>query len=324
MRRPGVRLRQVLSRYCDEKTLRQRVDPAIADLQSEHRDAARQGRTCFAHWVWLTGHLALAKVVAVCLWEALIVLPRHVRRHWTHDDQAALRRIGGWVVPVLIVVTILLNVPFWRFVRTDGDSSWLLLFLYLVPHALTLALPVAFMTAIGLALPPGVPHRLRAAVISIAAVCSFASLVNVGWITPASNQAFRVAVAADPTLAKGSNELTLLEARSRLSPGRDDPLGRVRAATGYYQRWALSSAPLVLTVFALSLRTRYRPRRALMILTSGVAFLAYYLPGAGDVVDRLAWMPAVLIAWLPILLFSLAALANRLTTRLVTLHALVR
>jgi hypothetical protein len=312
---PGVRLRRVLARWCAEKTVRQRIDPAIADLQSEYREAARHGHRWLALWIWLAGHLALVTVLAVCLCEAAAALWEEMGSGWNRDDRRTLARIVASAVPVLVAATVLLNLPFSQFVTDDPDSSRAAMVVYLVPHALTLAVPVALLVAIGVAVPSAVSRQLVAAVIAIASVCSIVSFLNAGWLTPAANQAFRLEVSGDPGLAKGDNELTLLEARSGLKSRYPDPVDATRLAVRYYQRWALACAPVVLTLFALALPARPPRRRAAAALSGSAAFLAYYFPVPGDLPDLIGWMPPVLIAWLPNLLFGLAAARNHLTSR---------
>ena len=50
---PGIRLRRMLARWCDSKTMWQCVDPAIADQQAEYAEARREGRTWGSRWTLL-------------------------------------------------------------------------------------------------------------------------------------------------------------------------------------------------------------------------------------------------------------------------------
>lgn len=201
---PGVGLRRVLARWCTEKAVRQRIDPAIADLQSEYRQAARHGHRWLARWICLAGHLALLKVLAVCLFETVVALWDEMSSRWNRDDTRTLARVVASAVPVMVAATVLLNLPFSHFVRNDPDSSHVAMGVYLVPHALTLAVPVALLIAIGVAVRRAVSRPLSAAMMVIAATCSIVSFLNAGWITPAANQAFRAEAAGIPAARKGT------------------------------------------------------------------------------------------------------------------------
>jgi hypothetical protein len=98
---------------------------------------------------------------------------------------------------------------------------------------------------------------------------------------PAANQAYRQSIAG-VTIAKGANELTLIELGKVLESGRYEsigiasPEGRRVVAMAYHVRLALSLAPFALSVFAL-VWTR-RQRGGVSIVVVGFAMtVGYYL-----------------------------------------------
>ena len=119
----------------------------------------------------------------------------------------------------------------------------------------------------------------------------------------AANRAYRESIAG-VTIAKGANELTLIELGKVLESGRYEPIGmasprgRRGVAMAYHVRWALSLAPFVLSVFALVWTRRQRGRVSIVAvgcaMTSGY-YLALFLAGRAHMFDR--EMSAVVAAW---------------------------
>lgn len=64
MRRPGTWLRSMATRLFAANTMERLVDPAIADMQAEYEEAARNGLTWRKRWIWLRGHLAFFTMLA--------------------------------------------------------------------------------------------------------------------------------------------------------------------------------------------------------------------------------------------------------------------
>lgn len=56
---PGTWLRALAARLLDARTVEFVVDPAIADMQAEYKDASRSGLTWGKHWIRLRGYLSL-------------------------------------------------------------------------------------------------------------------------------------------------------------------------------------------------------------------------------------------------------------------------
>ena len=101
-----------------------------------------------------------------------------------------------------------------------------------------------------------------------------------GWIVPAANQAFRLSVAGRPVM-KGINELTLRELGQLLEPGTHEPMAVAppsdwyRLALNYHTRWALSCAPIVLSLFAVAVTSRGRHGRLMLGFAGCGAILGY-------------------------------------------------
>ena len=305
MRRPGERLRRTLARWCSAKTLRQRIDPSIADLQREHGQAQQQGRRWFALWICVASYIGLLKVLAMTAADAAVTASDRVRDRQPVSDRAVLGAGLGIALAVVAVTVVLRNAPFFDLVSGDVDSSRGAMLLYLVPHSLVVAVPLALLIAVA-AVGPALSRRGQAAVIALAGACSVAALLNVGWIAPAANQAFRVEVAGQQ-IPRGHNEMTLLEARAALIRGNGDASTSTwQKAVTYYRRWAVAFAPLVLTLFALSMRNRRWGRRLVLVLPAAT-FLIYPFLSLVTL-----GMPAMLVAWLPNAAFALLAARNYL------------
>jgi hypothetical protein len=303
--RPGERLRQALARWCSDKTLRQRIDPAIADIQCEHRQALQQGRRWHARWIRVASYAGLFKVLAMTAADAAVSVSDRACEEPPISDRAVLGAGLGIALAVVAVTVVLRNAPFFELVSGDVDSSRGAMLLYLVPHSLVLAVPLALLIAVG-AVGPALSRRGHAAVIALAGACSVATLLNVGWIAPAANQAFRVEVAGQQ-IPRGDNEMTLPEARAALIRGNGGVgMSAWQVAASYYRRWAVAFAPLVLTLFALSMRNRKLSRRLLLVVPAATVLIYPFL----SLVTL--GIPAVLVAWLPNAVFGLLAASNYL------------
>jgi lipopolysaccharide export LptBFGC system permease protein LptF len=147
-------------------------------------------------------------------------------------------------------------------------------------------------------------------VLIVASVLSVAAFVNVAWVVPASNQAYRVSVGG-PLVAKGANELTLRELRPLTRPGAAIPAvilmpqGPRWLASLYYARWALAFAPLALSLFALSLGRQRHTWASIAMTTMCIAYAGYYL------VDPAfsAYLSPIAFGWTPNLVAVVAAIA---------------
>ena len=132
---------------------------------------------------------------------------------------------------------------------------------------------------------------------------SSVSFATIAWVMPAANQAYRESLAG-VTIAKGANELTLielgrvLESRQYESIGMVSPRARRSVAMAYHVRWAISLALFVLSLFALVWTRRQRGRAPIAAvgcaMTAGY-YLILFFAGRAYAFDRA--MSAVAAGW---------------------------
>jgi len=284
MSRPGDRLRAFAARWLDSRTMERVVDPAVADLQAERAS--------------VRGYVALAKVVTLCAIKEAVV--------------GTFGRTLAWSAALTAAFTLLLILPASRGGPGIGLHPSPLRFLYLVPQALVLSLTLG--AALGLAVTLGgrpVSRRIAGSILVLSLAASVVSFVNVGWITPAANQAYRVMVwgASDP--GPGIPEMTFSEL-TRTIDYFSDPVysqfGYLHALTfNYHMRWALAWSPVVFAVFALAAGASVR-KRWLVVFGSCVAFAMYW--AAIRSTRLMPWnsgLPALAAAWAGNILVLVAA-----------------
>jgi lipopolysaccharide export LptBFGC system permease protein LptF len=122
--------------------------------------------------------------------------------------------------------------------------------------------------------------RVRQAIVGLTFVSSLAMIVFVGWILPVSNQSFREVMFGGP-LARGANELTIVELWHE---GRNRVV--IPAITGRYAfefhfRLALAFAPLALGLFSLGAATARRKASGILTIGACALVIAFYLPLSG-------------------------------------------
>ena len=66
MKRTGVRLRAFAARWFDAAAMERFIDPVLADMQAEYEEAIGKGRHWRGRWIWMAGHVGLAKVALWC------------------------------------------------------------------------------------------------------------------------------------------------------------------------------------------------------------------------------------------------------------------
>jgi lipopolysaccharide export LptBFGC system permease protein LptF len=292
---PGRRLRAIARRVCHPTTMERVVDPLIADLQCEYADAIRRGDFWCAVRVRLAGYVGF--------WRTLF-LQMVVGRSWDAVDYAAVRRICVISILATVTITALLVLP--PLLRTSGQWFGGRLILYLMPQAIPLSLPVGLTLGILCGLRGAVTPRLRRTLLLGAVMASALSFVTLAWVVPEANQAFRSLVARElgGQLEPGPNELPLLELSKRIEAM--DPFNPATASLRftYHVRYAISIAPLVLSLLAFGVSAVTR-RRAVAI-ASGVAaavsyVAAFFLMDAGV---QTAPSLRIVAAWLPDAVFS--------------------
>jgi Lipopolysaccharide export system permease LptF/LptG len=314
MNRPGDRLRALAARVCTVDAMARLIDPVIADMQAEHTDAIRHGRVWRSRWVRVAGYLAFAKVVLMCDRSAA-------------DDAGLLVPAAGWSTGAAALATgIFVAIPIYsqRAYLEPGDWQAVM---FLLPQALAMSVPIGATIGIAMGLPR---QRLSVHVITLmlalAFLCSAGSLVNLGWLVPNANQAFRVAVfrrvaPGQPSPAKGDPELTFAELSRLIQRKSEFPVGSAewddttRLRTGYHMRLALAFATFALSLFAMSLLALCR-RRGVIVIGAVGAILGYYallFYGRSFALEHQLSPPVA--AWLPNVAFALLSVALTLSAR---------
>jgi lipopolysaccharide export LptBFGC system permease protein LptF len=323
MRRPGDGLRRLAGRVCSERTRRRLIDPAVADLQSEFADARRTG----SRWRTLTtlgaGYVSLAKVVA-------IAAVGDVREHasaWQPEERSAIRRGVGVAAGTITIVTALLIAntlsQFTFTVNVPGlDPDWTALFIrlawYLIPSTLAMTVPLGLALAVAWTFHGAARTRkLGAAALVAATLASAAMFVNVAWLTPEANQAFRqIAVARffhwdeDRPLARGDNELTLSALRTRMEQARTFGLPHTPRfyQTLYYQKLSVTVAavPLVGALLAIAFRQRWGRWR---MTTSAIGLSTVYFVAltSSTYINAVFAAPPIVAGWSAAAACALAA-----------------
>jgi lipopolysaccharide export LptBFGC system permease protein LptF len=292
-------LRARAARWSSARTMERVIEPALADVQTEYEAAAQDGRIWRSRWIWITGHAAFLKVLAwVTAERALDVL-----RGATARDRHALGRTFAVFAAVTALGTGLLTLPP-LLAESSRPPGTIWLGILLIPQAVPLSIPVGLTFGILWGLGRVAASRRSRALVFVAAVVScVVSFATLAWVMPAANQAYRQSIAG-VTIAKGANELTLVELERLIESGQyatigmGSPRGRRSVAMAYHVRWALSLAPFVLSVFALVWTRRQRGRVSIVAvgcaMTSGY-YLVLFLAERAHMFDR--EMSAVVAAW---------------------------
>jgi hypothetical protein len=258
MTRPGDRLRAFAAGWCCQETMERVIDPLIADLQREHGEAVRRGRTWRSRWIQIAGRLTFFKVLVVCAGTHLTTVER-----WTTDDRKSLVRAAVISAITAVVITVLLVS------RSAEDIPKVLVhpspkrFLFLAPYPFVAGIVLGVTLGIVLGCR-ALSRRVVAAAIGAALLCSAIVFINVGWVAPAAHIAYRMTVGyTDPSLDAGEASLGVLR-RKIEQVGRDsenDQFGFLVALSfDYHRRVALSFSPLVFTLFALTMAGCFRRR----------------------------------------------------------------
>lgn len=311
MSRAGDRLRALAVRILDQRTLERIVDPLLADLDMEYADALQHGRLWRSRWILILGYFAFLKTIVLC--QAREVM--RVTRAWTIEDRAALSRALKFSATAGVMATLALILP--PVMNARLGLSHPSMFVYLVPQAIVLAVPIGFTLGIFLGLRGRtLAARSTGTVLACAIFCSCACLATLAWILPSASQEFREALYGQThggmPVTKGLNELTLgelsegLRSSSRIGLTDWDP--RVLAYT-YHMRWALSCATLVLALFALAVARLIVARWAVALAAVCACFGYYLLMWIGRAGSLQEALPAFVGAWLPNAVFALVWLA---------------
>jgi len=325
MSRPGDRLHRLATRVCSERTRRRLIDPAVADLQSEFAAARRTG----SRWRTLTtlgaGYLSIAKVLAIAACGDL----RDETLTWRPEERAGAWRGIRVAVVTTAAATLLFVVPSVSgFHFETAALDWhprlldfavrVLLGLYLLPSTLALTIPLGLVLGLAWTLHGAVRTRkVGVAALALAAVCSMGMFVNVAWLTPEANQAFRqVAVArffhwdADRAMARGDNELTLSAILTRMEQARTFGLPHTPRfyETLYYQKLSVTVAavPLVGALLTIAFRQRWG-RWRLTAAAIGLSSVYYVALTSSTYINAVFGAPPIVAGWSAAAACALAA-----------------
>ena len=298
------------------------IDPVLGDLQAEYASAIDTRRRWLA---LLAGYIAFTKV---SLWCGLFGL-REARRNWCEEDRQGLLHTL-WLSACAIVIV---SVPLWllelpttrdllesmRDTEFPPNASVQRLMIYVVPAILPLSMPVGL--AVGVAFGARgrvLSRRLIGTIILVALAASAVSVINVGWLYPATNQLYREAIVGE-YVAKGDHEFTLPELNRLVNPDMRLRMGmRSERYTSFvfelHQRLGMATAPLTFCALALVLTLRRRVGRTAVLAALGAAAIGYLMTRwLGYGLSLTESMSPQLAAWMPQIALVLAVILTALS-----------
>ena len=305
--RPGTRLRSLASRICSAQTMDRLIDPVIGDMQREHDQGTSTNGPWARRWVLVQGYVAFWKVVALWLPVAWIARVAHER-----SGSPLFRALAAAAVMMIVTTALLVAAPMQSVLRHDR-AGWL--FLLMLPQSVPLTIPGVLLVGVltGTRYRP-IGSVTRRAVLGIALAGSLASFATIVWAIPASNQAFRVALAGHDVL-RGVAEMPVNSLRARALESRGTA-SEGKAGTlflEYHARWALVGAATAFALFGLGVAALH----ARVVITAAIALIAYGVY-PGYFFELVAYVPpsifiseplTILVVWLPNLLLILVGLA---------------
>jgi hypothetical protein len=304
--KPGTRLRALASRICSTETMDRLIDPVIGDMQREHNQGTRPSAPWERRWTLVQGYVAFWKVVA--LWLPVVWIARVARER---SGSPLFRALAAAAVTMIVTTALLVAAPLQSVLRHDR-AGWL--FLLLLPQSVPLTIPGVLLVGVltGTRNRP-IASVTRRAVLGVALAGSLASFATIVWAIPASNQAFRVAVAGHE-ISRGFEEMPVNSLRARALESRvnafEDEAGSLFVA--YHARWALVGATPAFALFGLGIAA-LRLRTVMTVGTAVTAYAVYityffelrYVPPSIFIDEPLT----ILVVWLPNLLLILVGLA---------------
>ena len=299
------------SRWFDEATVRRTFEPLIADWQREWQDAMPSRRT------GVSMHGLAAFVLAMIVSSPRIVL--------TPVPSRVTNRVAVRVARFTLLASALVFVPLSREMDPNRVSGVLALFL--LPGVIVLAFPFAMIGAVDTIRSEGQlsPQAARSTALKLAMLATTFMLVWGGWVLPAGNQAWRVAMnphrAAAP--ARGVRELTTWEliahpervtaSEHARGSGRssNDPSAR---ADGIRRELNSRASMIVLPVLllwrrwsALNLESgRWFSPLPSWLATLAMVFGFLFFRFQDWFVEQILNLPAGAAAWLPLLILLAA------------------
>jgi hypothetical protein len=234
-----------------------------------------------------------------------------------------LRGSIWWSGAAIMAGILALELPF--LIHSVGYSPawveprrWLLMSFFLAPSALVIAVPVGLTVGMVIGARSRVSSRILPVVLALALLGSLLTFGVIGWVVPASNQAYRLTAsnqayrltAVQRTPRRGAAELSLAELHSLMGASDDAiyalaPLSdRWDVATNYYGRFAVSCSPMAFALFGVWAATLSRVNRRLLVVATASAYVAFFL--AVHPQQAKAFSPFI-VAWFPTT--SIAAIA---------------
>jgi hypothetical protein len=261
--RAGHWLRALARRVCSARTNERLVDPAVADLRFEIREARSSGRL-------RRGVVATRGYLAV--WSMLGRLAVVSAARATALTFRGAGSDGARTARYAVTVTVLLSgaiaaSPLSSMPASADRLTTLFLMALLLPQGVPIAVPfgVSLGLACGLRRPTSW-RNLIAASLPLATAGALAVSIVMFWAIPAANVQWRTTMgqlAGRPIEMRGASEMPLPELAARIdalnAAGRHREANRLREA--YHLRWALPFAPLVLGAFALAVSVSARHHR---------------------------------------------------------------
>lgn len=194
-------LLRALQRLFGRPTTSRVFEPLLADWHADARLErtlrARLAMSC--RW-----SCALARAAASAAWHYGVRPDRH--------PASAVASVGP-VMAFSLVGTCILLLPFIRWWGRPGFGP---LVVYVIPQALGLALPFALLPgamSLGATASAGTSSTEQRRLVALVALVVATTAVNLAWVMPLANQAWRVEVAGHD-VRPGVRELTLQQLRS--------------------------------------------------------------------------------------------------------------
>jgi len=226
-----------------------------------------------------------------------------------------------WSGAAIMAAVLVLDLPFVIHFYSPAPVDplrWLLMSFFLAPQALVIAVPVGLTVGMVISARSRASSRILPVVLALALLGSLLTFGVIGWVVPASNQAFRLTAvdqayrltAVQRTPRRGAAELNFAELHSLIGASDDAiyalaPLSdRWDVAVNYYGRFAVSCSPIAFALFGVWAATLSRVSRGLLVVAVACAYVAFFL--AIDPQQAKALSPFI-VAWFPTL--SIAALA---------------
>jgi hypothetical protein len=311
MKRPGHWLQAAARRVCAKQTMERLIDPIVADLQTEHEEAARTRRRWRAARICASGYAAFWK--AVCLH----TIESGPRALWNDiaADGSSLGRIVVYSLIVFLSLTLLLTAP--SIINFYSRVQHLKLTLLLVPEAVPLSIPIALSMGIawsGYGVRAGT-RKIR----GVLALAVLATLLAFGGMVmrPVATQAFDAVMAEalrsqgrTYSVTRGPNDLSLSELAMGSAHYHDAgfPEKALHFRRTYHIRFAIPAATFVLSLLALGLcgTVRWRAVRVLALVAAVAAY--WVLLAISELKPSTVLLSPIVWIWAPNVLFTAVSL----------------